>query len=313
MGRASKILTPALSAIGAVAQSGSSILGSSTVVTNPSDTGVVYQTYSICPSTESTTITMPTSTFCPGPYCNGGPTRAPSSTVWVTEIIDYCPTATDEAGWLTTMTTTITEACPCMETHAPGYVPSGFTNAAVTCTVCGESSPVATIITPIPSGPGAYAYATASAEAAAGAQAGSGSGSGSKSGASAAAAAGAGSGSGSSVSGSGSGSGATSNTQASAAAAAGANAGPNSGTPGSNNAAQYAPAGGAGSNTTFIPPISPSTGSGFGSGTGSSASGISPPIAIQSHGAAPRVSSIDRRGASLFGIAGLVAGLAWRL
>jgi hypothetical protein len=309
MGRASKILTPALFAIGAVAQSGSFILGSRTVVTNPSDTGVVYQTYSICPSTEATTITMPTSTFCPGPYCNGGPTRAPSSTVWVTEIIDYCPTATDEAGWLTTMTTTITEVCPCMETHAPGYVPSGFTNVAVTCTVCGERAPVATIITPITSGPGAYAYATASAEAAAGAQAGAGSGSGSNSGASAAAAAGAGSGSGS-----GSRSGANSNTQASAAAAAaGANAGASAGTPGSKNAAQYAPAGGAGSNTTFIPPISPSTGSGIGSGTGSSASGISPPIAIQSHGAAPRVGSIDRLGASLFGVAGLVAGLAWQL
>lgn len=161
-------MIPALFALGAVAQSGSSILGASTVVTNPSDTGVVYKTYSICPTAAVTTITGPTSTYCPGPYCNGGPTGVPSITVWVTEIIDYCPTATNEAGWLTTMTTTITEACPCMETHAPGYIPAGFIYAIITCTVCGERSPVATIMTPIVSGLGAYAYATASAGAAAG-------------------------------------------------------------------------------------------------------------------------------------------------
>jgi hypothetical protein len=321
MKRATKILTPALFAVGAVAQSGASILGSSTVITNPSDTGVVYETYSICPTAKVTTITGPTSTYCPGPYCNGGPTNAPgagSTTVWITEIVNYCPTATNQAGWLTTMTTTITEACPCMETHPPGYVPSGFTNAVVTCTVCGESSPVATILAPITSGPGAYAYATASAGAAAGAQAGSGPGSpglgsgyGSSAGASAGAAAGAGTGAGAGAgSGLGSpGSGSGSNAQASAAAAAAAAAGANAGTaaPGSNNAAQYAPAG-AGSNSTFTPPISPSAGS----GTGSSASGISPPIAIQSHGAATR-SGIDMAGTSLLGIAGLVGALAWQL
>ena len=66
MKRANKLVTPALFAIGAVAQSGSSILGSSTVIINPSDTGIVYETYSICPTTV-VTATAPTMT-CPGPY-----------------------------------------------------------------------------------------------------------------------------------------------------------------------------------------------------------------------------------------------------
>jgi hypothetical protein len=319
MKRANKVLTPALFAIGAVAQSGSSILGSSTLITNPSDTGVVYETYSICPSAEVTTVTGPTSTYCPGPYCNGAPTDAPgagSSTVWVTEMVTYCPTATDEAGWLTTMTTTITEPCPCSgETHTPGYVPAGHTTAVVTCTVCGEDSPVATIITPVATGANAYAYATASAGAAAGAGSGSGSpgsgpGSSSNAGASAGAAAGAGAGVGSASGspGSGSGPGSDSNAQASPAAAAGASSPNGAAAPSSSNAAEYAPASGAGSNNTFTPPMSPSAGSGM----GSSASGISPPIAVQSHSGGAR-SGIDMVGASLVCLAGLVGGLAWQL
>jgi hypothetical protein len=304
MKRANKLVTPALFAIGAVAQSGSSILGSSTVIINPSDTGVVYETYSVCPNTEVTTITDPTMT-CPGPYCTGFPTNAPgagSSTVWVTELINVCPTATDEAGWLTTMTTTITEACPCSEgTHAPGYVPAGYTTAVHTCTVCGENSPVATIITPVAK---AGAYAAATAYAAAGA---AGPGSGSSAEASAYAAAGANAASNYGAPGSGPGS----NAQASAYAAAGANSGASSpsgaASPGSSNAAEYAPQG-IGSNSTFTPPMSPSAGSGMGGSTGS---GISPPIAIQSHSAAGR-NSFDIVG-TIVGIAGLVGGLAWQL
>jgi hypothetical protein len=311
MKRANKLMTPALFAIGAVAQSGSSILGSSTVIINPSDTGVVYETYSICPTTEVATIVRPTMT-CPGPYCTGLPTNAPgdgSSTIWVTELIDVCPTATDEAGWLTTMTTTITEACPCSEeTHARGYVPAGYTTAVHTCTVCGENSPVATIITPVVT---AGAYAAATAYAAAGAAGpGSGSpGSGSGSGAEASAYAAAGANAASNYGSPGSGPG--SNVQASAYAAAGANSGASSpngaASPGSSNAAEYAPQG-AGSNSTFTPPMSPSAGSGIGGSTGSS---ISPPIAIQSHSAAGR-NSFDVVG-TIAGIAGLVGGLAWQL
>jgi hypothetical protein len=309
MKRANKLVTPALFAIGAVAQSGSSILGSSTVIINPSDTGVVYETYSICPTVVANIA--PTMT-CPGPYCTGFPTNAPgagSSTIWVTELINVCPTATDEAGWLTTMTTTITEACPCSEeTHAPGYVPAGYTTAVHTCTVCGENSPVATIITPVVT---AGAYAAAAAYAAAGAVGpGSGSpglGSGSSAEASAYAAAGANAASNYGSPGSGPGS----NVQASAYAAAGANSGASSpngaASPGSSNAAEYAPQG-AGGNGTFTPPMSPSAGSGMGGSTGS---GISPPIAIQSHSAAGR-NSFDVVG-TIVGIAGLVGGLAWQL
>src|SRR5271155_2574361 len=282
MKRANKLVTPALFTIGAVAQSGSSILGSSTVIINPSDTGVVYETYSICPTVA--TVVAPTMT-CPGPYCTGLPTNAPdagSSTIWVTELINVCPTATDEAGWLTTLTTTITEACPCSEeTHTPGYVPAGYTTAVHTCTVCGENSPVATIITPVVT---AGAYAAAMAYAAAGA-AGPGSGS--------------------------PGSGPGSSAEASAYAAAGANSGASSpngaASPGSSNAAEYAPQE-AGSNSTFTPPMSPSAGSGMGGSTGS---GISPPITIQSHSAAGR-NSFDVVG-TIVGIAGLVGGLAWQL
>jgi hypothetical protein len=303
MKRANKLVTPALFAIGAVAQSGSSILGSSTVIINPSDTGVVYETYSICPTTVAP-ITAPTMT-CPGPYCTLFPTNAPaagSSTIWVTELINVCPTATDEAGWLTTMTTTITEACPCSEeTHAPGYVPAGYTTAVHTCTVCGENSPVATIITPVVT---AGAYAAATAYAVAGAP---GPGSGSSAEASAYAAAGANAESNYGSPGSGPGL----NVQASAYAAAGANSGASSpngaASPGSSNAAEYAPQG-AGSNSTFTPPMSPSAGLGMGGSTGS---GISPPIAMQSHSAAGR-NSFDVVG-TIVGIAGLVGGLAWQL
>lgn len=309
---ANKLVTPTLFAIGAIAQSGSSILGSSTVIINPSDTGVVYETYSICPTIEVTTITGSTMT-CPGPYCTGFPTNAPgagSSTVWVTELINVCPTATDEAGWLTTMTTTITEACPCSEgTRAPGYVPAGYTTAAHTCTVCGENSPVATIITPVTTA-GAYTAATAYAAAGA-AEPGSGSpGSGSGPGAEVSAYAAAGANVASNYGAPGSGSGL--NAQASAYAAAGANSGassPNGATsPGSSNAAEYAPQA-AGSNSTFTPPMSPSASSGMGGLTGS---GISPPIAIQSHSAAGR-NSLNVIGTVLVGIAGLVGGLAWQL
>jgi hypothetical protein len=308
MKRTNKLVTLALFAIGAVAQSGSSILGSSTVIINPSDTGVVYETYSICPTTVVATITGSTMT-CPGPYCTGFPTNAlgaGSSTVWVTELINVCPTATDEAGWLTTMTTTITEACPCSEeTHAPGYVPAGYTTAVHTCTVCGENSPVATIISPVTT---ADANTATTAYAAGPGSGSPGSGSGSGAGVSAYAATGA------NVASNygGPGLGPSSNAQASAYAAGGANSGTSSpngaAPPGSSNAAEYAPQG-TGSNSTFTPPMSPSTGSGMGGSTGSS---ISPPIAIQSHSAAGR-NSFDVIGTTLVGIAGLVGGLAWQL
>jgi hypothetical protein len=312
MKRTNKLVTPALFAIGAVAQSGSSILGSSTVIINPSDTGVVYETYSICPTTVVATITGSTMT-CPGPYCTGFPTNAPgagSSTVWVTELINVCPTATDEAGWLTTMTTTITEACPCSEeTHAPGYVPAGYTTAVHTCTVCGENSPVATIISPVTTADANTAATAYAAAGAAGPGSGSpGSGSGSGAGVSAYAATGANVASNYGAPGLG----LSSNAQASAYAAGGANSGTSSpngaAPPGSSNAAEYAPQG-TGSNSTFTPPMSPSTGSGMGGSTGSS---ISPPIAIQSHSAAGR-NSFDVIGTTLVGIAGLVGGLAWQL
>jgi hypothetical protein len=308
MKRTNKLVTPALFAIGAVAQSGSSILGSSTVIINPSDTGVVYETYSICPTTVVATITGSTMT-CPGPYCTGFPTNAPgagSSTVWVTELINVCPTATDEAGWLTTMTTTITEACPCSEeTHAPGYVPAGYTTAVHTCTVCGENSPVATIISPVTTAD-ANTATTAYAAGPGSGSPGSGSGSGAEASAYAATGANVASNYGAP------GLGPSSNAQASAYAAGGANSGTSSpngaAPPGSSNAAEYAPQG-TGSNSTFTPPMSPSTGSGMGGSTGS---GISPPIAIQSHSAAGR-NSFDVIGTTLVGIAGLVGGLAWQL
>jgi hypothetical protein len=313
MKRANKLVAPALFAIGVVAQSGSSILGSSTIIVNPSDTGVVYATYSICPTTE-VTITGPTMT-CPGPYCTRFPTNDPGagqSTVWVTELINVCPTATDEAGWLTTMTTTITEACPCSEeTRAPGYVPAGYTTAVHTCTVCGQNSPVATIITPITTA-GAYAAAATAGVAAGAAGPGSSSpvsGSEPSVEASAYATTGANAASNYGTPGSGPGS----NAQSSVYAAAGVNSGVSSpngaASPGSSNAADYAPQG-AGSNSSFTLPMSPSAGSGMG---GSMSSGISPPITMQSHSGAGRRHSFDAVGTIFVGVAGLVGGLAWQL
>lgn len=153
------------------------------------------------------------------------------------------------------MMTTTNEACPYSEeTHTPGYVPAGYTTAVHTCTICGENSPVATVVTPMAT---AGAYAAVTAYAAAGAGPGSGSGSpGSGSGSSAEA------GSGSSAPGSGSnGSGSGSSTEASAAvAAAPARASPTAASP---HPAHRMPPIRQQRHST--PPTSPSAGSGMGS------------------------------------------------
>ena len=292
-------LIPALFAIGSTAQT----IGSTTVISNTLDPGVVYSTYSICPTDTTITSILPTSTLCPGPYCNGAPTgiaEPGSSITWVTELVNVCPTATNEAGWLTTMTTTMTEACPCMETQPAGYVPSGHTTVVATCTVCGESSPSATIITPIASAAGG-----ASAPAATGA-AGAGSGSGAPGSASGSSAPGSGSGSGFGSGAPGSGSGSDSGASA-PSATSGAEAAASSSSP----QAGIAPAPGspAGSNGTYGAPMSPSASMGLGSGAGSA---ISPPISQQTTSSA-FCNGIDITGTLFLVLSGIIGFAAWQL
>ena len=268
----------ALLALGAHAQQ---MPGPVTIVNNPNDPGVTTVTYSVCPTlSASTTITNDvTQTYCPGPYCNGGPehteTHDGSVTVYRTHYTQVCPTGFKDVEY------TVTEDCPCTANRPSNYIPSGFTTEVVTCTVCGDKPVTTTLTVPISTGP--YASAGASATGGAGgsgAAAGTGAGSFGASGTGASTGTGAGS-PGASGMGASTGTGAGSPGASGTGAAAGGSGATGATPTGASNGTAGIPAGAPGSNPQAAagsPGASGAAGSSAarynGSGTPSSASRI---------------------------------------
>ncbi|KKY28569.1 hypothetical protein UCRPC4_g00500 [Phaeomoniella chlamydospora] len=168
----------ALTALGAEAQYYSPSLSTPTFYVtntagNPSSTVTSY--YSTCPPGLTSTVTLPTQTFCPGPYCTSLPTGVSTGSIngvggsvsqsgdfdvggnvnvngnvninnggtqeWTTIINEYCPIC--EGGYQA-KNVTITEACPCMETKTalPGY-----TTTEIPCTVEGTATTTTVFVT----------------------------------------------------------------------------------------------------------------------------------------------------------------------